>query len=163
LRNLSNRVWRKNFSTHHQTGRRKPSFSLDRSHGDGVGTGNADDNDRILCHRPFCSYPCTTEFILAPLAGPLFIFYLAVNYCITSPVCITVFTLAAIVKSKWRGKVWITMRLSVAVYLAPFIFVIKPEFLMQESPLNILMYLLGVAIDYVTYLFLFPKPTNVPS
>jgi len=102
---------------------------------------------------------------LPPLAGHMFIFYFAIMSAITPPVCIAVFTGAAIAGSRWVSTAWIAMRLSIAAFIVPFIFVLKPEFLMQGNPLNILFhFLVGVVAMFpiaAGALGYFLKPTNL--
>jgi TRAP-type uncharacterized transport system fused permease subunit len=102
---------------------------------------------------------------LSALAGHLFIFYFAIISGITPPVCISVFTAAAIAASRWLSTAWIAMRLSIAAYIVPFIFVFNPEYLMQGKPLNILFhFLMGVVAMFpiaAGALGYFLKPTSL--
>jgi TRAP transporter 4TM/12TM fusion protein len=109
--------------------------------------------------------PALQSLGLSPLAGHLFIFYFAIISGITPPVCIAVFTGAAIAGSKWLSTAWIAMRLSIAAYIVPFIFAFKPEYLMQGKPLIILLhFLMGVVAMFpiaAGALGYFLKPTNL--
>jgi TRAP transporter 4TM/12TM fusion protein len=90
--------------------------------------------------------PALEQMGLNPLASHLFIFYFAIKSGLTPPVCITVFTAAAIAGSPWLKTAWISMRLGIGGYIIPFYFVLMPEYLMQGHPaLIIYAFVSGVA------------------
>jgi TRAP-type uncharacterized transport system fused permease subunit len=70
---------------------------------------------------------------LPSLASHLFIFYFAIKSGLTPPVCIAVYTAAAIANSNWLGSAWASMRLGIGGYIMPFYFILMPEYLMQGS------------------------------
>ncbi len=78
--------------------------------------------------------PALEQMGLNPLASHLFIFYFAIKSGLTPPVCITVFTAAAIANSPWLKTAWISMRLGIGGYILPFYFILMPEYLMQGHP-----------------------------
>jgi len=75
---------------------------------------------------------------LTALAGHLFIFWFAIKSGLTPPVCIAVFTAAAISGGNWLRLAWISIRLGIGGYIMPFFFVFYPVFLMEGSPLKII-------------------------
>lgn len=77
--------------------------------------------------------PALTSLGIAPLAGHLFIFWFAIKSGLTPPVCIAVFTAAAISGGNWLRLAWIAMRLGIGGYIMPFFFVFFPVFLMQGT------------------------------
>jgi TRAP transporter 4TM/12TM fusion protein len=81
--------------------------------------------------------PAMENLGLPALASHLFIFYFAIKSGLTPPVCITVFTAAAIAGSHWLRTAWYSIRLGIGGYILPFYFILMPEYLMQGSPLMI--------------------------
>ncbi len=71
---------------------------------------------------------------LPALASHLFIFYFAIKSGLTPPVCITVFTAAAIAGGHWLRTAWYAIRLGIGGYILPFYFILMPEYLMQGNP-----------------------------
>jgi TRAP-type uncharacterized transport system fused permease subunit len=70
----------------------------------------------------------------------MFIFWYAIKSGLTPPVCIAVFTAAAIAGANWLRLAWIAIRLGIGGYLMPFFFVFYPVFLMQQgTPFEIIM------------------------
>lgn len=72
------------------------------------------------------------------LAGHLFIFWFAIKSGLTPPVCINVFTAAAISGGNWLRLAWIAMRLGIGGYIMPFFFIYNPVFLMKGTSLEII-------------------------
>ena len=90
--------------------------------------------------------PALEQLGLPALASHLFIFYFAIKSGLTPPVCITVFTAAAIAGSPWLKTAWYSMRLGIGGYIIPFYFILMPEYLMQGSPILIVYALVsGIA------------------
>jgi TRAP transporter 4TM/12TM fusion protein len=81
--------------------------------------------------------PALEQIGLPALASHLFIFYFAIKSGLTPPVCITVFTAAAIAGSPWLKTAWYSMRLGIGGYIIPFYFILMPEYLMQGEPVLI--------------------------
>ncbi len=82
--------------------------------------------------------PALAKMGIPALAGHLFIFWFAIKSGLTPPVCIAVFTAAAISGGNWLRLAWISIRLGIGGYIMPFFFVFYPVFLMQGHPLKIL-------------------------
>lgn len=81
-----------------------------------------------------------------PLAVHLFIFYFAIKSGITPPVCITVFTTAAIAGANWVRTAIDSMKLGIGGYIMPFFFVFYPAYLMKGSIYEIFFALIGAAV-----------------
>lgn len=77
--------------------------------------------------------PAMEQLGLPALASHLFIFYFAIKSGLTPPVCITVFTAAAIAGSPWLRTAWYSIRLGIGGYIIPFYFILMPGYLMQGS------------------------------
>lgn len=73
-----------------------------------------------------------------PLAAHLFIFYFAILSALTPPVCIAVFTAAAISGGSWLRLAGISMVLGIGGYIIPYFFILEPALLMRGHPLIIL-------------------------
>lgn len=82
--------------------------------------------------------PALGKMGIQALAGHLFIFWFAIKSGLTPPVCIAVFTAAAIAGGNWLKLAWISIRLGIGGYIMPFFFVFYPVFLMQGHPIKIL-------------------------
>ncbi len=90
--------------------------------------------------------PGLEQMGLPVLASHLFIFYFAIKSGLTPPVCITVFTAAAIAGSHWLTTAWYSIRLGIGGYILPFYFIMMPEYLMQGSPWSIIyVFVSGIA------------------
>lgn len=85
------------------------------------------------------------------LAGHLFIFYYAIISGLTPPVCIAVFTAAAIAGGNWLRMAWISIRLGIAAYVIPFFFVFEPAYLMEG---DLGMILLRLALASISMFFI---------
>ncbi len=81
-----------------------------------------------------------------PLASHLFIFYFAIKSGLTPPVCIAVFTAAAISGGSWLKAAWDSMRLGIGGYIMPFYFLFVPQFLMKGSLFDIAFLIIGAFI-----------------
>ncbi len=92
---------------------------------------------------------------LPPLAGHLFIFWFAIKSGLTPPVCIAVFTAAAIAGSNWLRTAWISIRLGIGGYIMPFFFVFYPVFLMKGHPLDV------IRMAILAILAMFPLEASV--
>jgi len=93
-----------------------------------------------------------------PMAAQLFVFYFAIISAITPPVCAATYAAVAIARSKFWLTGWLAVRMGLAGFVAPFLFVYRPAVLLAASPLLILweslvsalaiMALAGGAIGY---------------
>ncbi|MBI2848086.1 MAG: TRAP transporter fused permease subunit [Chloroflexi bacterium] len=67
------------------------------------------------------------------VASHMFIFYYAVISVITPPVCGAVFAAASIAQSNWLKTANYAMKMGVAAYIVPFVFVYNPVLLLIEG------------------------------
>ncbi len=83
------------------------------------------------------------------LSAHLFIFYWAITSFITPPHAIAAFVAAGIAESDPFRTGFLAMRLGIATYIVPFIFVYKPALLLNGSPpeiaVTILFSIIGIA------------------
>lgn len=91
--------------------------------------------------------PTTAAYILAvsvilttfvqlgidPLQAHMFVFYFATLSAITPPVCTAVFVAAGLAEASWWATALQTIRFAVIKYLLPFLFVFRPETLLDGS------------------------------
>ena len=82
--------------------------------------------------------PALIKMGVAPVAAHLFIFYFAIISAITPPVCVAVYAAAAIVHSNWLTTGWLAVRMGLAGFVAPFLFVYRPGLLLIGSPIDII-------------------------
>lgn len=77
--------------------------------------------------------PALSGLGVPTLAGHLFIFYFAIKSGLTPPVCIAVFTAAAISGGNWLRTAWDAIRLGIGGYIIPFYFIYNPSLLFVGS------------------------------
>lgn len=82
--------------------------------------------------------PALTITGVAPLNAHLFVFYFAVMSFVTPPVCMAVYAAASIGKADMFKTGYQAIRLSIAAYIVPFIFVYHPALLLQGTVLEVL-------------------------
>ncbi len=82
--------------------------------------------------------PAFIKLGVAPIAAHLFIFYFAIISAITPPVCAAVYAAAAIARSNWLTTGWLAVRMGLAGFVAPFLFVYRPGLLLIGSPIDII-------------------------
>ena len=80
--------------------------------------------------------PALIKLGVAPIAAHLFIFYFAIMSAITPPVCAAVYAAAAIARSNWLLTGWMAVRMGLAGFIVPFLFVYSPALLMSGSPVE---------------------------
>ncbi len=105
----------------------------------------------IVCLILGMGLPTTAAYVLAasvagpaliklgvmPMAAHLFVFYFAIISAITPPVCAAVYAAVAIARSKFWITGWLAVRMGLAGFVAPFLFVYRPAILLAASPLAI--------------------------
>ena len=69
----------------------------------------------------------------------MFVFYFAVISAITPPVAVATYPAAALAEGEWISIAWIAMRLAIAAYIVPFLFIFNPPLLMMGGPLAVLI------------------------
>jgi TRAP transporter 4TM/12TM fusion protein len=82
--------------------------------------------------------PALTTTGVAPLNAHLFVFYFAVMSFVTPPVCMAVYAAASIGKADMFKTGYQAIRLSIAAYIVPFIFVYHPALLLQGTVFEVL-------------------------
>jgi TRAP-type uncharacterized transport system fused permease subunit len=70
---------------------------------------------------------------IVPMAAHFFLFYYGVIALITPPVCPASYVSAAIANSPPMKTGWLATRIGIAGFVVPFVFVFKPEMLLQGS------------------------------
>lgn len=98
---------------------------------------------------------------LKPLAAHLFVFYFSILSFITPPVCPAVFVASSIAGSKIIPTGFTAIRIGIAAYIVPFIFVFYPPFLLMGnigvigvlSLVKIFLGLFMIPIAFQGYLF----------
>ena len=78
--------------------------------------------------------PALIKLGVAPIAAHLFIFYFAIMSAITPPVCAAVYAAAAIAGSNWMSTGWMAVKMGLAGFIVPFLFVYCPALLFLGSP-----------------------------
>jgi TRAP transporter 4TM/12TM fusion protein len=74
--------------------------------------------------------PALVRLGTQPVAAHFFVFFYAIFAGITPPICGTVYVGAAIAKADWIKTAWVAMRLSVAAFIVPFMFLLSPALLL---------------------------------
>jgi TRAP transporter 4TM/12TM fusion protein len=97
----------------------------------------------------------------------MFVFYFAVISAITPPVAVATYPAAALAEGQWISIAWIAMRLAIAAYIVPFLFIFNPPLLMIGGPVEILtatfFSLLGIICLAIGGMGYFIKPTTIPE
>lgn len=100
--------------------------------------------------------PVLTSLGIVPLASHLFVFYFATLSAITPPVAVAAYAAAAIAKSGPMATAMIAIRLAIAGFIVPFMFVLDPALLLQGDWYHVLIavvtgcigvYLLSAAVE----------------
>jgi TRAP transporter 4TM/12TM fusion protein len=81
--------------------------------------------------------PALIKLGVVPVAAHLLVFYFAIISAITPPVCAAVYAATAITRSHWLQTGWLAVRMGLSGFVAPFLFVYRPEILLFGSPLDI--------------------------
>ncbi len=74
--------------------------------------------------------PALVQVGILPLAAHLFLFYFGMISLITPPDCLPVYVAAAIAKANFWKTGWTGMRLGIAAYVVPFVFVFHPALIL---------------------------------
>src|SRR3990172_5532706 len=77
--------------------------------------------------------PALTQLGVDPLAAHLFLFYFGMLSLIPPPVCLATYTAAAIAHSDFWKTGWTGMRLGIAAYVVPFVFVLHPALILHGT------------------------------
>jgi TRAP-type uncharacterized transport system fused permease subunit len=77
--------------------------------------------------------PVLIEFGLPALSVHMFVFYYAILSAVTPPICGAVFIASGMADANWLGTARISLKLSFAAFLVPFLFVYDPALLLMGS------------------------------
>jgi TRAP transporter 4TM/12TM fusion protein len=82
--------------------------------------------------------PALTGLGLKPLPAHLFTFYFACLGAITPPVCAAVYVTSSLAESNWWKSGWLAVRLGLAGFIVPFMFIYNQSLLLSGSLWEIL-------------------------
>jgi len=82
--------------------------------------------------------PALAELGLKPLPAHLFTFYFACLGAITPPVCAAVYVTSSLAESNWWRTGWLAVRLGLAGFIVPFMFIFNQSLLLSGSVREIL-------------------------
>jgi TRAP transporter 4TM/12TM fusion protein len=77
--------------------------------------------------------PALTELGLKPLPAHLFTFYFACLGAITPPVCAAVYVTSSLAESNWWRTGWLAVRLGLAGFIVPYMFIYSQSLLLSGS------------------------------
>jgi TRAP transporter 4TM/12TM fusion protein len=81
--------------------------------------------------------PAMVKLGVPPILAHLFVFYFGAYSFLTPPVCMAVYAAAAIAKAPLLKTAWQAMKLAVAGYIVPFIFIYKPAMVFMGTPVEV--------------------------
>jgi len=81
--------------------------------------------------------PALIKLGVLPMAAHLFVFYFAIISAITPPVCAATYAAVAIARSRWLPTGWLAVRMGLAGFMVPFLFVYVPQLLLEGSIVEI--------------------------
>jgi TRAP transporter 4TM/12TM fusion protein len=81
--------------------------------------------------------PAMVKLGVPPILAHLFVFYFGAYSFLTPPVCMAVYAAAAIAKAPLLKTAWQAMKLAVAGYIVPFIFIYKPAMVFMGPPVEV--------------------------
>ncbi|MGH7929563.1 MAG: TRAP transporter permease, partial [Candidatus Binatia bacterium] len=90
--------------------------------------------------------PALTQLGIDPLAAHLFLFYFGMLSLITPPDCLATYTAAAIAQSDFWKTGWTGMRLGIAAYVVPFVFVLHPALILKGAIVDVLVAVIASSI-----------------
>ncbi|OLO28660.1 hypothetical protein BTR23_17245 [Alkalihalophilus pseudofirmus] len=93
--------------------------------------------------------PALIELGVAPIAAHLFIFYFAIISAITPPVALAAFAAAGIAGSEPMKTGLIALRLGIAAFIVPFMFVYGPSLLLIGEPSTIIISIISAVIGII--------------
>ncbi len=77
--------------------------------------------------------PILTKMNITPLAAHMFVFYFGILSTITPPVAIGAYTAAGIANSNPTLTAWTAVRIALAGFVIPYIFIVHPQLLLIEN------------------------------
>ncbi len=78
--------------------------------------------------------PAMVKMGVPPLLAHMFVFYFGAYSFLTPPVCMAVYAASAIAKAPMLKTAWQAMKLAVAGYIVPFMFINKPGIVLMGTP-----------------------------
>jgi TRAP transporter 4TM/12TM fusion protein len=93
--------------------------------------------------------PALIQVGIAPLAAHLFFFYFGMLSLITPPHCIATYAAASIARADFWRSGWTGMRLGIAAYIVPFVFVFHPALLFQGTAAEIVVAIVTAAVGVI--------------
>jgi TRAP transporter 4TM/12TM fusion protein len=93
--------------------------------------------------------PALTQVGILPLAAHLFLFYFGMLSLITPPDCLPVYVAAAIARADFWKTGWTAMRLGIAAYIVPFIFVLHPALILVGTAGEIILAVATAALGVI--------------
>lgn len=109
--------------------------------------------------------PALINLGLTPLAAHMFIFYFATVSAITPPVCTAVYVAAALAGSRWLPTSYHAVRIGIAAFIVPYMFVYAPALLLLADAFSIIwrtaMSVLGVTALAVASVGFLTRQLNI--
>ncbi len=81
--------------------------------------------------------PAMVKMGVPPILAHMFVFYFGAYSFLTPPVCMAVYASSAIAKAPMLKTAWQAMKLAIAGYIVPFIFIYKPAMVLMGSPVQV--------------------------
>lgn len=82
--------------------------------------------------------PALIQLGIAPLSAHLFVFYFAVMSFLTPPICLAVYAAASLAGADMMKTAYQAIKLGIAAYIVPFLFVYHPSLLLQGDIVDII-------------------------
>ncbi|WP_018924906.1 TRAP transporter permease [Salsuginibacillus kocurii] len=96
--------------------------------------------------------PALIELGVSPLAAHLFVFYFAILSTLTPPVAIAAYAAAGMAKAPPFSVGWVALKLAIAGFIIPFIFVYHPSLLLIEGSIQEIVLAVIAAVIGVIFL-----------
>jgi len=90
--------------------------------------------------------PAMVSMGVQPILAHLFVFYYGAYSFLTPPVCLAVYAASSIAKSPVMKTSWQAMKLAIAGYVIPFIFIYKPSMVFMGTPMAIVLAIIDAII-----------------
>jgi len=82
--------------------------------------------------------PALVQLGMVPFSAHMFVFYFAVMSFLTPPICLAVYAAASLAGADMMKTAFQAIRLGIAAYIVPFLFVYHPPLLLQGSTFEII-------------------------
>lgn len=94
--------------------------------------------------------PAMVNMGVQPILAHLFVFYYGVYSFLTPPVCLAAYAAASIAKAPMMQTAWQAIKLAVAGYIVPFIFIYKPAMVFIGEPMEIAIAIVEAVLAVIT-------------